>query len=152
MRLTIQPAIVQRRKECSLTVLCILNGYSQQTYELISNKIRNEGLIYNGTDTQLGKAIQRGIQIIRQLGKTVPANYGIWHYSPGDAHDLSGKGIVSVSFRGNRKRKRNYHVVCYENGAIIDTNKTVYANWNAYAADLKSKGWKEPRIEKVYPA
>jgi hypothetical protein len=143
--------IQQRKAECSLAVLCQLNGFTQQTYEMISNKLRNEGYTFVG---KRKAAIARMMQLFKQLGKMVPAGFGTWQTVPGDDQKpLQGKGVIYMSMFMPRKRKPTvFHVVCYEDGAIIDTYQQRHKNWAAYVVSLKALGWGRVRIEAVYPA
>jgi hypothetical protein len=147
-------SLKQRKNECSLTVLCALNGFGQAAYEAISNKLRNEGYTFVGSVEERKASIARMLRLFQAMGKVIPAGFGTWQTVPGDdKHKLAGRGVIYMSLYLPRKRKEAIrHVVCYEDGAIIDTYQEHHKSWAAYCAHLKAKGYGRVIIRKVYPA
>jgi hypothetical protein len=144
--------IKQRKNECSLAALCVLNGLSQADYEALSDLVAERyGL--GGYRALLTDAVQYGIALVRKFGYTVPVDYGQWAYQPPASDDadeiFAGRGIAYVTLDGG-DGKDYAHVIAFKDGELIDSNERTYANWDAYAKHMRAKGWQKVTVAQIF--
>ena len=143
--------IQQRKNECTLAALCVLNSLSQADYEALSDLVAEA--FVNGYRQLRTDAIEYGIALVRKFGYTVPVCYGQWAYQPpasDEAEEIfAGRGIAYVTLFAD-DGKDYAHVIAFQDGELVDSNGKTYTNWDAYAKHMRSKGWEQVTVAQIF--
>jgi hypothetical protein len=139
--------IQQRRNQCSIAALCVLNNMTQSEYDALADLISGQIEGYVRKPEYMGNA-RKAIEIAKSIGLQVPQDYLKWRHeelfpsSPGD--ELQGKGIAWV------KIAPGTHVLAYENGRLVDSNGKAFDSWEEYRIYYKQLH-KRIKLIKTFP-